>query len=77
MSALRGWARLTPEQRRANSSRAGKAAAAKGTGHRFSPEQARAAGKKGGATTGRDRAHMAAIGRLGGLAGRRVPVPDA
>ena len=46
----------------------GKSAHAYGLAHRFTPEQAREAGKKGGAKTAEDRAHMAEIGRKGGIA---------
>lgn len=46
---------MTDEQRRAVSSMGGKAAHAKGTGHRWTPEQAREAGRKGGQATQRNR----------------------
>lgn len=39
-----------------------------GRGHQFTPEEARAAGRKGGATIGADREWMAQIGRRGGRA---------
>ena len=38
----------------------------KGTAHEWSSTEAREAGRKGGVTVSRDRAHMAAIGREGG-----------
>lgn len=44
----------------------GKGAHAKGTAHEFTPEEARAAGRKGGLAVAQNRAHMAAIGREGG-----------
>jgi len=44
----RGFAAMTPEQRKAIASKGGKAAQAKGTGHRFDHEEAVAAGSKGG-----------------------------
>jgi general stress protein YciG len=44
----------------------GRAAHAKGTAHVWSPEEARAAGRKGGETVSKDRSHMSAIGREGG-----------
>lgn len=47
-------------------SKGGKAAHAKGTAHRFTPDEAREAGRKGGLAVSRDRQHMAAIGREGG-----------
>src|SRR5262249_38048024 len=50
----------------------GRAAHERGTAHRFSEDEARAAGRKGGAAVSQDRSHMAEIGRAGGLArGRR------
>lgn len=44
----RGFAKLSPEERKANASRAGKAAHAAGKAHKFSSEQARIAGAIGG-----------------------------
>ena len=44
----RGFAAMTPELRRAIASKGGKAAQATGTAHRFTIEEARAAGTKGG-----------------------------
>ena len=46
----------------------GVAAHALGLAHSFTSEEGRAAGKKGGATTSANREHMAAIGRMGGIA---------
>lgn len=46
--ARRGFAVMTPEQRRAIASRGGRAAHEKGTAHTWTSEEARAAGKKGG-----------------------------
>jgi general stress protein YciG len=46
----------------------GKAAHAQGRAHEFTPDEAREAGRKGGASVSRDRDHMAAIGRAGGRA---------
>jgi len=46
---LRGFALLEPARLREISSLGGKAAQAKGTGHRYTPEEARAAGRIGGA----------------------------
>ena len=67
----RGFASLTPNNRRAIASTGGKAAHALGRAHEFTIEEARSAGRKGGEAVSRDRAHMAAIGRAGGEAGRR------
>lgn len=63
-----GFASMSPEKQRTIASNGGKAAHAKGTAHQFSVEEARAAGKKGGAKVSQDRARMAEIGRKGGLA---------
>ena len=54
-------------------SKGGKAA------HEFSEEEARVSGRKGGAKVAQDRAHMAEIGRKGGLARarRRQAPPQA
>ena len=49
-------------------SRGGRAAHAQGTAHKFSPEEARLAGRKGGERVSGDRAYMASIGRRGGEA---------
>lgn len=45
----RGFASMDPERLRAISSKGGRSAHAKGLAHRFTTEEARAAGKKGGA----------------------------
>ena len=66
----RGFAAMSPEKQRAIASMGGKAAHAKGTAHRFTPEEAREAGRKGGTAVSRDRAHMASIGRKGGSTSR-------
>jgi general stress protein YciG len=47
----RGFATLTPERRREISTLGGKAAQASGRGHKFTAEEARAAGAKGGRAT--------------------------
>lgn len=64
----RGFASMDPERQREIASKGGRAAHAKGTAHEWSSEEARRAGRKGGETVSRDRAHMAAIGREGGEA---------
>ena len=66
--AHRGFAAMNREAHRLLASAGGKSAHAYGLAHRFTPEQAREAGKKGGAKTAEDRAHMAEIGRKGGIA---------
>lgn len=62
----RGFASLTPEKRRELASKGGKAAHALGRAHEYTSEEAREAGKKGGAVTSANREHMAEIGKLGG-----------
>lgn len=64
----RGFAVMDREKLRELQSRGGKSAQAKGTGHRWTAEQAREAGRKGGKAAARDRAHMSTIGKLGGRA---------
>lgn len=63
----RGFALFSPERRAEISGRGGKAAQAKGTGHRYTSEEAAAAGRKGGTSVAADKSHMAAIGRKGGI----------
>lgn len=63
---------MDPDKQREIASKGGKAAHAKGRAHEFTSEEARLAGSKGGESVSRNSEHMAAIGRLGGLAkGRR------
>jgi len=66
----KGFAAMDPAKQREIASKGGKAAHAKGVGHQFTPEEAAAAGKKGGAAISRDREHMRAIGRIGGQSRR-------
>ena len=64
----RGFATMDPDRLRAVCSQGGKTAHAHGRAHRFNPEQASKAGKKGGASIATDRTHMATIGQRGGKA---------
>jgi hypothetical protein len=64
----RGFASMDAAKQREIASKGGKAAHEQGRAHEFSPDEARAAGKKGGETVASDRAHMAEIGRRGGQA---------
>jgi general stress protein YciG len=57
---------MDPARQREIASKGGRAAHEKGTAHEWSSDEARQAGRKGGVTVSRDRAHMAAIGREGG-----------
>jgi general stress protein YciG len=62
----RGFASLSPERMREIAKLGGRASqAAEGT-HRWTPEEAAAAGRKGGSSVSADREHMARIGRAGG-----------
>jgi uncharacterized protein len=63
----RGFAAMTPERRREIASKGGAQAQANGTAHRYDSERGKEAGRKGGRATSSDRAHMAEIGRRGGL----------
>ena len=62
----RGFASMDPARQREIASKGGRVAHEKGTAHEWSSNEARNAGRKGGVTVSRDRAHMAAIGREGG-----------
>ena|ERR1051325_6907705 len=64
----RGFAAMDESKQRKIASLGGRAAHEKGTAHEFDPQEARAAGKKGGVSVSRDRSHMAEIGRKGGQA---------
>lgn len=68
MPSKRGFAAMDPAKQKEIASKGGKAAHNEGTAHEFSPDEARAAGKKGGESVSRNREHMAAIGRKGGVA---------
>jgi len=57
---------MDPDKQKMIASKGGRAAHAKGTAHEFTPEEARAAGRKGGMVVSQNREHMATIGREGG-----------
>ena len=63
----RGFASMDSERQREIARKGGRAA------HEFTPDEARAAGRKGGERVSADRHHMSRIGRMGGKssAGRR------
>ncbi len=67
-NSRRGFGSMDQERQRSIASEGGRAAHQRGTAHEFSPEEARAAGRKGGEAVSQDRNHMAAIGRKGGEA---------
>jgi uncharacterized protein len=64
----RGVAAMSEERRREVASMGGKAAHAASKAHRFTSEEAREAGRKGGQKLSQDREQMRAIGRRGGAA---------
>lgn len=68
----KGFASMDAERHRQISSMGGKAAQESGNGHRFTPEEAVEAGRKGGKAVSADTEHMAEIGRKGGQARRGV-----
>src|SRR5438477_9726244 len=72
----RGFASMDQEKQRQIARKGGRAAHEKGTAHEFTPDEARAAGRKGGERVSADRHHMSRIGRMGGKssAGRRQAV---
>jgi len=67
VSKPRGFAVMSPEQRAAIASQGGRAAHTMGKAHEWDLDAAREAGRLGGAACSQDRAHMAEIGRRGGL----------
>ncbi|MFY0539940.1 KGG domain-containing protein [Nannocystis pusilla] len=62
----RGFLAMEPEKQREIARRGGQAAHASGTAHEFTSEEARDAGRKGGASVSKNREHMARIGAMGG-----------
>ena len=59
---------MSPEKQREIARLGGAAAHARGVAHRFTADEARAAGRKGGQAVSQDRDHMSDIGRKGGEA---------
>lgn len=71
-SPKRGFAGMTAEKQKEIASMGGKAAHAQGKAHKYSSEEARLAGRKGGTIVSANRQHMAEIGSKGGkIAGQR------
>jgi uncharacterized protein len=64
----RGFGSMDPDKHREIARKGGLTAHAKGKGHTFTSEEARAAGRKGGATTSQNREHMKSLGQRGGVA---------
>lgn len=52
-TSRRGFASMDPSEQRRIASQGGKASHASGQGHKWTPEEARAAGRKGGLTSRR------------------------
>src|SRR5688572_4527733 len=71
----RGFASMDAHRQREIARKGGRAAHEKGKAHEFTPDEARAAGRKGGEKVSVNRRHMAEIGRRGGRssAQRRRP----
>lgn len=63
-----GFNHLSLEARRRIAAMGGKAAHANGTANTFTSAEAQKAGKKGGMKTAKDKDHMRAAGRKGGIA---------
>lgn len=63
--SLRGFAAMDEQRRREVASLGGRTAHARGRAHRFTPEEARKAGQKGGSRISSNRKHMAELGRRG------------
>jgi hypothetical protein len=66
---------MDPAKQREIASKGGKAAHAQGRAHKFTPDEARDAGRKGGQVVCRDRDHMVDIGRAGGRTRERNRAP--
>lgn len=62
---------MDPARQKEIAQQGGRAAHVTGKAHEFTAEEAQAAGKKGGQTTGKNKSHMAEIGRRGGLAKKK------
>lgn len=76
-AAPRGFAAMDERRRREVASLGGRIAHARGRAHRFTPEEARKAGQKGGSQISRNRKHMAELGRRGSVSANvRDDVPQ-
>lgn len=62
----RGFGAMSIEKQREIARLGGKAAHQQGTAHRFTSEEAREAGRKGGLVVAANREHMSQIGKIGG-----------
>ncbi len=68
MKQQRGFAVMDREKQREIARQGGRVAHELGKAHKFTSEEAREAGRKGGEVVSRNRDHMASIGRKGGEA---------
>ncbi len=71
IKSARGFARMDPAKQKEIAKKGGMAAHKSGHAHKFSSDEAREAGKKGGKAVSENRAHMAEIGRRGGEARKK------
>jgi general stress protein YciG len=73
----RGFASMDTHRQREIARKGGRAAHEKGKAHEFTPDEARAAGRKGGEKVSMNRKHMAEIGRRGGRSSAQRRRPDS
>ena len=71
-----GFAAMDREKVREIAAKGGRVAHAMGVAHEFTSEEARVHGRKGGQKTARDKAHMKAIGAIGGSTPKTPRRPD-
>jgi general stress protein YciG len=71
--STRGFASFSGERVKELASKGGKEAHRLGRGHQWTTEQAREAGRKGGAAVAARKGHMSAIGRKGGAVSAAMP----
>src|SRR5207245_10898300 len=73
----RGFASMDAHRQKEIARKGGRAAHEKGKAHEFTPDEARAAGRKGGEKVSLNRRHMAEIGRRGGRSSAQRRSPGA
>lgn len=64
----KGFATMSKDKQLEYARKGGKNSHANGKAHKFTSEEAREAGRKGGATVSQDKEHMSRIGKLGAAA---------
>lgn len=67
----RGFAALSPQKKKEIAQKGGQTAHRRGRAHKFTPEEAREAGRKGGKAVSQNRLYMSEIGRKGGTLSRK------